>query len=145
MKKYAVVIERGPDNMSAYAPDLPGCITTGRTVEEIELDDADLAVCLAVDNPTATGIQFEVSSVREKTWMRDRIRLLAPKDPRHHKGLLGEAVRLFPPDQTLRYDTDQYTRCDDMRAAAVAWVQAAQVRKYWRSRQVEELNRENNA
>jgi hypothetical protein len=115
------------------------------TVEEIELDDADLAVCLAVDNPTATGIQFEVSSVREKTWMRDRIRLLAPKDPRHHKGLLGEAVRLFPPDQTLRYDTDQYTRCDDMRAAAVAWVQAAQVRKYWRSRQVEELNRENNA
>ena len=36
MKKYAVVIERGADNMSAYVPDLPGCITTGRTVEEIE-------------------------------------------------------------------------------------------------------------
>ncbi|MFN7926004.1 MAG: type II toxin-antitoxin system HicB family antitoxin [Bryobacteraceae bacterium] len=36
MKKYAVVIERGRDNLSAYVPDLPGCITTGRTVEEIE-------------------------------------------------------------------------------------------------------------
>jgi predicted RNase H-like HicB family nuclease len=35
MKKYAVVIERGPNNMSAYVPDLPGCITTGKTVEEI--------------------------------------------------------------------------------------------------------------
>ena len=35
MKKYAVVIERGPNNLSAYVPDLPGCITTGRTVEEI--------------------------------------------------------------------------------------------------------------
>ncbi len=35
MKKYAVVIERGENNLSAYVPDLPGCITTGRTVEEI--------------------------------------------------------------------------------------------------------------
>lgn len=36
MKKYAVVIEHGPNNLSAYVPDLPGCVTTGRTVEEIE-------------------------------------------------------------------------------------------------------------
>ncbi len=36
MKKYAIVIERGANNLSAYVPDLPGCITTGRTVEEIE-------------------------------------------------------------------------------------------------------------
>jgi predicted RNase H-like HicB family nuclease len=36
MKKYAIVIEHGDNNLSAYVPDLPGCITTGRTVEEIE-------------------------------------------------------------------------------------------------------------
>ena len=36
MKKYAVVIERGENNLSAYVPDLPGCVTTGRTVDEIE-------------------------------------------------------------------------------------------------------------
>jgi len=36
MRKYAIVIEQGPNNLSAYVPDLPGCITTGRTVEEIE-------------------------------------------------------------------------------------------------------------
>lgn len=36
MKRYAVVIESGPDNLSAYVPDLPGCITTGSTLEEIE-------------------------------------------------------------------------------------------------------------
>ena len=36
MKRYAIVIEQGQNNLSAYAPDLPGCITTGRTVEEIE-------------------------------------------------------------------------------------------------------------
>ena len=36
MKKYAVVSEKGENNLSAYVPDLPGCITTGETVEEIE-------------------------------------------------------------------------------------------------------------
>jgi len=36
VKRYAVVIESGPNNLSAYVPDLPGCITTGKTVEEIE-------------------------------------------------------------------------------------------------------------
>jgi predicted RNase H-like HicB family nuclease len=36
MKKYAVVIEKGPKNFSAYVPDLPGCITTAKTLEEIE-------------------------------------------------------------------------------------------------------------
>jgi predicted RNase H-like HicB family nuclease len=36
VKKYAVVIERGRDNLSAYVPDLPGCVTTGKTVEEVE-------------------------------------------------------------------------------------------------------------
>jgi len=36
MRKYAVVIERGPNNYSAYVPDLPGCVTTGKTIEEIK-------------------------------------------------------------------------------------------------------------
>jgi len=36
MRKYAVVIEKGGNNYSAYVPDLPGCITTGKTLEEIE-------------------------------------------------------------------------------------------------------------
>ncbi len=36
MRKYAVVIESGPKNFSAYVPDLPGCITTGASLEEIE-------------------------------------------------------------------------------------------------------------
>jgi predicted RNase H-like HicB family nuclease len=36
--KYAVVFERTPNNWSAYVPDLPGCITTGRTLEETEVN-----------------------------------------------------------------------------------------------------------
>ena len=33
---YAVVFERAPNNYAAYAPDLPGCISTGRTWEEMQ-------------------------------------------------------------------------------------------------------------
>lgn len=29
-----VVLEKASDNYSAYAPDVPGCIATGKTVEE---------------------------------------------------------------------------------------------------------------
>jgi predicted RNase H-like HicB family nuclease len=36
MRTYAIVVEQGEHNLSAYVPDLPGCITTGRTVKEIE-------------------------------------------------------------------------------------------------------------
>ncbi len=32
--KYAVVIEKATNNYSAYAPDLPGCVATGRTRSE---------------------------------------------------------------------------------------------------------------
>jgi len=34
--RYAIVIEAAKDNFSAYVPDLPGCIATGKTVEETE-------------------------------------------------------------------------------------------------------------
>ena len=34
--KYAVIYERTPNNYSAYSPDLPGCISTGKTWEEIQ-------------------------------------------------------------------------------------------------------------
>jgi predicted RNase H-like HicB family nuclease len=32
--KYAVVFEKAESNWAAYVPDLPGCITTGCTLEE---------------------------------------------------------------------------------------------------------------
>jgi predicted RNase H-like HicB family nuclease len=35
MKRYLVVVERTDTGYSAYSPDLPGCITTGRSPEEV--------------------------------------------------------------------------------------------------------------
>jgi predicted RNase H-like HicB family nuclease len=34
--KYPVIIERGETNFSAYVIDLPGCVSTGATLEETE-------------------------------------------------------------------------------------------------------------
>ena len=34
--RYAIVIEKAENNYAAYVPDLPGCIVTGKTVEETE-------------------------------------------------------------------------------------------------------------
>ena len=35
MRAYAVVVEQAEGNLSAYVPDLPGCITVGDSLEEI--------------------------------------------------------------------------------------------------------------
>jgi predicted RNase H-like HicB family nuclease len=40
-EKYAVIFEQGASNWAAYVPDLPGCITTGKTFEETERNIAE--------------------------------------------------------------------------------------------------------
>ena len=34
-RTYAVIYENGPSNLSAYVPDLPGCVSVGDTLEEM--------------------------------------------------------------------------------------------------------------
>ncbi|MBI5760848.1 MAG: type II toxin-antitoxin system HicB family antitoxin [Planctomycetales bacterium] len=36
MKSYTVLFERGQRNWSAYVPDLPGCIATGKTRQDVQ-------------------------------------------------------------------------------------------------------------
>jgi len=36
MTRYAVVYERTDNNYAAYVPDLPGCVATGRTRQEVQ-------------------------------------------------------------------------------------------------------------
>ena len=36
MKKYLIVIERTDSGYSTYSPDLPGCVSTGKSREEAE-------------------------------------------------------------------------------------------------------------
>lgn len=50
--RYAIVIERAANNFSAYVPDLPGCVATGDTVEEVTSEMAE-------------AIQFHLDGLRE--------------------------------------------------------------------------------
>lgn len=40
-RKYVIIIESGERNCSAYAPDLPGCIATGKTIAETKRNMAE--------------------------------------------------------------------------------------------------------
>lgn len=53
--KYAVVIEEAETNYSAYVPDLPGCISTGRSLAEIESNMRE-AIALHLDGMREDGI-----------------------------------------------------------------------------------------
>jgi predicted RNase H-like HicB family nuclease len=50
--RYAIVIEKGDRNCSAYVPDLPGCVATGETVEVVERE-------------IRAAIRFHVAGLRE--------------------------------------------------------------------------------
>ena len=53
--RYAIVIEQADGNYSAYVPDLPGCVATGATVAEVEVEIRD-AIRFHVDGLKADGL-----------------------------------------------------------------------------------------
>ncbi|MBK7062375.1 MAG: type II toxin-antitoxin system HicB family antitoxin [Rubrivivax sp.] len=55
--KYAVVIEKAEGNYSAYVPDLPGCVATGATIEETEIEIRD-AISFHLEGMREDGISF---------------------------------------------------------------------------------------
>jgi len=71
--KYLAVIEQGSDNYSAYLPDVPGCVATGKTLEEtlrrlaraLEMHLAGLKEDgLPLPVPTTAGEYLELPSHR---------------------------------------------------------------------------------
>lgn len=53
--KYAVVIEKAEGNYSAYVPDLPGCVATGSTLEEVESEIRE-AIAFHIEGMREDGI-----------------------------------------------------------------------------------------
>ena len=47
--EYTVVIERSPNNFAAYVPDLPGCVATCKTREEL-LDEIREAIAFHIES-----------------------------------------------------------------------------------------------
>lgn len=57
-RRYLILIEGGtPSNYSAWSPDLPGCVATGRTIEETE-HEMRAAIGLHLEGLAADGAPF---------------------------------------------------------------------------------------
>lgn len=61
--RYAIVIEKADGNFSAYVPDLPGCVATGLTIEEVESHIRE-AIELHLDGLRADGTPIPPPSSR---------------------------------------------------------------------------------
>ncbi|NLX13755.1 MAG: type II toxin-antitoxin system HicB family antitoxin [Phycisphaerales bacterium] len=63
--RYAIVIEKAGSNYSAYVPDLPGCVATGQTFEDVKHEIQE-AVAFHIDGLKADGLPIpEPSSMCE--------------------------------------------------------------------------------
>ena len=54
MSSYAVIIEGDGNSYSGYVPDLPGCVATGESVDEVDARIRD-AVALHIESLRAHG------------------------------------------------------------------------------------------
>jgi predicted RNase H-like HicB family nuclease len=73
MREYAVIYERGDEseeNWGAYVPDLPGCISTGETLEEVQRHVRE-AIQLHLD-----GLRAEELPIPESRTQVDRVAVL---------------------------------------------------------------------
>ncbi len=59
--RYAVIIEQAESNYSAYVPDLPGCITTGASIQEVEQNIRE-AIELHLEGLREDGLPIPIPS-----------------------------------------------------------------------------------
>jgi predicted RNase H-like HicB family nuclease len=55
MSRYLTVVEKAGANYSAYAPDLPGCVATGATRDEVEANMVE-AIRMHLDGLREDGL-----------------------------------------------------------------------------------------
>lgn len=71
--RYAIVMEKAAKNYSAYVPDLPGCVATGKTVQET-LDHLRSAMELHVD-----AMREDQNRIPDPTTLVDYVDLTIPR------------------------------------------------------------------
>jgi predicted RNase H-like HicB family nuclease len=54
MRQYVILIEKGPHNLSAFVPSLPGCVATGKTRQQV-IDNMYEAIQFHMDGMAADG------------------------------------------------------------------------------------------
>ena len=61
--EYLIVVERTETGFSAYSPDVPGCVTSGRTEEETEANMKE-AIAFHLDGLRQEGLPVPRPSAR---------------------------------------------------------------------------------
>jgi len=61
--RWAVVIEKAEGNYGAYVPDLPGCVATGGSIEETQLEIQE-AIEFHIEGLRADGLPIPEPSSR---------------------------------------------------------------------------------
>ena len=59
--RYAVVIEKGRGNYSAYVPDLPGCVAAGKTVAAVE-EEIRVAIRFHIEGLKADSLEVPAAT-----------------------------------------------------------------------------------
>ena len=59
--RYGIVIEDAGGNYSAYVPDLPGCVATGQTIDEVSHEITE-AIEFHLDGLSEDGLPIPVPS-----------------------------------------------------------------------------------
>ncbi len=66
MKRFAVVIEKTSTGYGAYAPDLPGCVAAGDTIEDTERLMRE-AIEFHLEGMRVHGDRWKYSTARQST------------------------------------------------------------------------------
>ena len=96
MKKYLIVTEKTASGFSAYSPDLPGCVSTGHSQEEVEKNMRD-AIAFHLDGlreegqpvPEPQSYSAYVEPLPEQLEMKDNI---ANKNARQSPGVFSSLL-----------------------------------------------------
>ena len=75
--QYAVIYERTPNNYAAYAPDVPGCGSTGKTLDDIRANIAE-------------GLAFHIEGLLELGEPVPEPRMSLDEAMAYHKQVLAE-------------------------------------------------------
>lgn len=97
---------------------------------------ADIIICLLVDDTKATGAPGEVLQFRSDSSIGDKVRLIRPR--KEAMGYLLGAGEVIEDKYNFPYSRPQFKDCQNIRGKCHSWVAAVRREKFlrsWRARQ----------
>ena len=64
MNKYLIILEKSKTGYSAYSPELPGCVSTGKTIEETRRNMKD-AIVFHIEGMIEEGYEIPIPIIRK--------------------------------------------------------------------------------